>query len=243
MFTKGKDSFRVTYTLGKRREGSAQRESFGTADAVYLIMPDRFVNGDPSNDETADTMENPAYDAFFGRHGGDIQGIEDQLDYIADLGFTAIWNTPLLEDDEPNSSYHGYACTDYYRIDSRFGSNDKYREFVRQAHGRGIKVIMDVVTNHCGDKHWWMEDLPFADWVHQWPEYTHSNCSFSAQNDPYCCCPPAARLRHRSRRPTRIRHPRPRLSSRARTSAGSRRWRTRGTSSTTPPGRSVNARP
>ena len=186
VFTKGKESFRVTYTLGERREGSAQRGSFGTADAVYLIMPDRFVNGDPTNDETADTMENPAYDAFFGRHGGDIQGIEDQLDYIADLGFTAIWNTPLLEDDEPNSSYHGYACTDYYRIDSRFGSNDKYREFVRQAHDRGIKVIMDVVTNHCGDQHWWMEDLPFADWVHQWPEYTHSNCSFSAQNDPYC---------------------------------------------------------
>ncbi|MCR4859233.1 MAG: glycoside hydrolase family 13 protein [Bacteroidales bacterium] len=186
VFTKGDDSFRVPYTLNARAEGSAQRGSFGTADAVYLIMPDRFVNGDPSNDETADTMENPAYDAFFGRHGGDLQGIEDQLDYIADLGFTAIWNTPLLEDDEPNSSYHGYACTDYYRIDSRFGSNEKYREFVREAHARGLKVIMDVVTNHCGDKHWWMEDLPFADWVHQWPAYTHSNCAFSAQNDPYC---------------------------------------------------------
>ena len=186
VFTNGSDSFRVSYDFAERRDGSAQRGSFGTADAVYLIMPDRFVNGDPSNDETPDTMENPAYDAFFGRHGGDIQGIEDQLDYIADLGFTAIWNTPLLEDDEPNSSYHGYACTDYYRIDSRFGSNAKYREFVQQAHARGLKVIMDVVTNHCGDKHWWMEDLPFADWVHQWPEYTHSNCSFSAQNDPYC---------------------------------------------------------
>ncbi len=186
VFSKGGDSFHVTYRLDAREPDSARRGSFGQADAIYLIMPDRFVNGDPSNDETPDTQENPAYDAFFGRHGGDIQGIEDQLDYIADLGFTAIWNTPLLEDDEPTSSYHGYACTDYYRIDSRFGSNDKYREFVRQAHDRGLKVIMDVVTNHCGDEHWWMEDLPFADWVHQWPEYTHSNCAFSAQNDPYC---------------------------------------------------------
>ena len=186
VFSRGEDSFRVPYTVAARREGSAWRESFGSDDAVYLIMPDRFVNGDPANDSTADTEEKADYKAFFGRHGGDIQGIEDQLDYIADLGFTAIWNTPLLEDDEPTSSYHGYACTDYYRIDPRFGSNDKYREFVREAHRRGIKVIMDVVTNHCGDRHWWMEDLPFADWVHQWPTYTHSNCAFSAQNDPYC---------------------------------------------------------
>ena len=186
VFTKGDDSFRVPYEIRARREGSAQRGSFGTDDAVYLIMPDRFANGDPTNDETPDTMENPAYSAFFGRHGGDLQGIEDQLDYIADAGFTAIWTTPLLEDDEPESSYHGYACTNYYKIDSRFGSNEKYREFVREAHRCGVKVIMDVVTNHCGDRHWWMADLPFADWVHQWPEYTHSNCAFSAQNDPYC---------------------------------------------------------
>ena len=186
VFTRGEDTFRVPYTLSARRENSAFRDSFGPDDAVYLIMPDRFVNGDPANDSTADTEEKADAKAFFGRHGGDIQGIEDQLDYIADLGFTAIWNTPLLEDDEPSSSYHGYACTDYYRIDPRFGSNEKYREFVREAHSRGIKVIMDVVTNHCGDRHWWMEDLPFADWVHQWPSYTHSNCAFSAQNDPYC---------------------------------------------------------
>ena len=92
---------------------------------------------------------------------------------------------PLLEDDEPTSSYHGYACTDYYQIDPRFGSNWKYREMVAQAHEHGIKVIMDIVTNHCGDRHWWMEDLPFQDWIHQWPS-TPSNCAFSAQNDPYC---------------------------------------------------------
>lgn len=186
VFSKDRDSFSVPYSIGERREGSASRESFGADDAIYLIMPDRFSNGDSANDNTDVTTEKADYQAFFGRHGGDIQGIENHLDYISDLGFTAIWCTPLLEDNEPEASYHGYACTDYYSIDSRFGSNRKYRELVGEAHSRGLKMIMDVVTNHCGDKHWWMTDLPFKDWIHQWPVYTHSNCAFSAQNDPYC---------------------------------------------------------
>ena len=186
VFSKDGQTLRRPYEILARREGSAERKSFGTADAIYLLMPDRFVNGDPTNDDSPLMTEKADHDAFFGRHGGDIQGIEDQLGYIADAGFTAIWSTPLLEDDEPTSSYHGYACTDYYQIDPRFGSNWKYREMVAQAHEHGIKVIMDIVTNHCGDRHWWMEDLPFQDWIHQWPEYTHSNCAFSAQNDPYC---------------------------------------------------------
>ena len=185
-FTKAEQSFSVPYRIYDREEGSAERQSFSTEDAVYLIMPDRFVNGDKTNDASPCTIEKPDYQAFFGRHGGDIQGIEDQLDYIAGLGMTAIWNTPLLEDNEPNSSYHGYACSNYYKIDPRFGSNYKYRELVQQAHERGIKMIMDIVTNHCGTAHWWMKDLPFQDWIHQWPSYTHSNCAFSAQNDPYC---------------------------------------------------------
>ncbi len=186
VFSKDGKSFDYPYEISARREGSAQRKGFDSSDAIYLIMPDRFVNGDKSNDNSALTAEKADYDAFFGRHGGDIQGIIDQLDYISGLGMTAIWNTPLLEDNEPTSSYHGYACTDYYKIDPRFGSNAKYREMVSEAHDRDIKIIMDIVTNHCGDAHWWMEDLPFQDWVHQWPEYTHSNCAFSAQNDPYC---------------------------------------------------------
>ena len=179
-------SFSIPYEIGARREGSAQRASFTTSDLIYLIMPDRFANGDPSNDNTWDTAEKADYEAFFGRHGGDLQGIIDRLDYVADLGATAIWLNPALEDNEPESSYHGYACTDYYKIDSRFGGNAKYREFVEECHARGIKVIMDIVTNHAGDRHWWMADLPFSNWIHQWPEYTHSNCAFSAQNDPYC---------------------------------------------------------
>lgn len=184
-FSKGEKSFSIPYELLERREGSAERKSFTSADLMYLIMPDRFVNGNPYNDNSAVTTEKADPKAFFGRHGGDIAGISSQLGYLEDLGVTAIWNTPLLEDNVDNSSYHGYACTDYYHIDSRFGSNEEYRELVRDAHAHGIKMIMDIVTNHCGDRHWWMEDLPFKDWIHVWPEYTHSNCCFSAQNDPY----------------------------------------------------------
>lgn len=184
-FESDDDYFEVPYELLERREGSDVRQSFTSADLVYLIMPDRFVNGDLTNDNNCFTSESAAPSKFFGRHGGDIAGIDSQLGYIADLGVTAIWNTPLLEDNEPRESYHGYACTDYYHIDPRFGSNEDYRRLVADAHEHGIKMIMDIVTNHCGDKHWWMSDLPFEDWVHQWPQYTHSNCCFSVQNDPY----------------------------------------------------------
>lgn len=184
VFTDGDKSFKVPYELLKRADGSADRGSFTTKDVIYLIMPDRFANGDPSNDSAEGVTEGPARDQLFGRHGGDIQGIIDHLDYIADLGATAIWNTPLLEDNVARQSYHGYACTDYYHIDPRFGSNELYRKLVEEAHARGLKMIMDVVTNHCGSNHWWMKDLPFEDWVHQWPKYTQSNYAFSALNDP-----------------------------------------------------------
>ena len=180
----GEYAFKVPYEIGERREGSAGRKSFTTADLIYLIMPDRFANGDPSNDDTPDTDDKVDREKLTGRHGGDIKGIMDHLDYLEDMGITAIWNTPLLEDNEPRESYHGYACSNYYRIDPRFGDNEMYCELVRQCHARGIKMIMDIVTNHCGDAHWWMKDLPFADWIHQWPEYTHSNCNFAMQNDP-----------------------------------------------------------
>lgn len=186
IFSKDGKKFKIPYQIGQRRDGSAVRGSFGTADAICLIMPDRYVNGDSSNDNGWNTTETADPQAFFGRHGGDIRGIRNQLGYLSDLGFTAIWNTPLLLDNEPESSYHGYACADYYHVDPRFGGNNQYRELVKDAHDHGIKMIMDVVTNHCGSAHWWMQDLPFGDWINVWPEYTHSNCAFSAQNDPYC---------------------------------------------------------
>ena len=184
VFTKGEESFKRAYEIGARVEGSAQRKSFSSADMIYLIMPDRFANGDPSNDSTPETAEKVNRSEFFGRHGGDIQGIIDHLDYIAELGATAIWPTPLLEDNAEHESYHGYAASDYYHIDSRFGSNELYREFVGKAHGKGLKVLMDIVTNHCGTSHWWMKDLPFADWIHQYPEYTGTNVCFSTNMDP-----------------------------------------------------------
>ncbi len=179
----GKDCFKYVYRIDSRVEGSAFRESFSSADMIYLIMPDRFSNGDPSNDTVPQMTEKANPKAFFGRHGGDIQGIIDHLDYIAGLGATAIWPTPLLCDNAARESYHGYACSDYYHIDPRFGSNEKYREMVSQAHKRGLKIIMDIVTNHCGTSHWWMKDLPFKDWIHQYPEYTGTNVCFSTNMD------------------------------------------------------------
>ncbi len=184
IFSKDGQSFRYPYEISERCKGSAERKSFTTADMIYLIMPDRFANGDPSNDSTAVTAEKACRKEFFGRHGGDIQGIIDHLDYISELGATAIWNTPLLLDNEPEGSYHGYACGDYYHIDPRFGSNELYKEFVAKAHEKGLKVIMDIVTNHCGTAHWWMQDLPFQDWIHQFPEYTGTNVCFSTNMDP-----------------------------------------------------------
>ena len=183
VFTKGEESFKYAYEINARAEGSAQRKSFTTADMIYLIMPDRFANGDPANDNSPATAEKADRNAFFGRHGGDLQGVIDHLDYIADLGATAIWSTPMLVDDQKEESYHGYACGDYYHIDPRIGSNELYKEYVSKAHEKGLKIIMDIVTNHCGTGHWWMEDLPFVDWIHQFPEFTASNICFSSNMD------------------------------------------------------------
>lgn len=184
VFTRDGESFRYPYEIARRAEGSARRGSFSTADMIYLIMPDRFANGDPSNDSTSDTAEKADRSGLFGRHGGDLQGIINHLDYIADLGATAIWCTPVLLDNEPAGSYHGYACSDYYRVDPRFGTNELYREFVDKAHALGLKVVMDIVTNHCGAAHWWMKDLPFKDWIHRFPEYTGTSNCFSVNMDP-----------------------------------------------------------
>lgn len=184
VFTKGDESFKVEYEIAARREGSRDRESFTTADVIYLIMPDRFANGDAANDSTDCTVDKVARNEFYGRHGGDIQGVIDHLDYIADMGMTALWSTPMLLDNEPFASYHGYACADYYHIDPRMGDNTLYRTMVEEAHKRGIKVIMDMVTNHCGISHWWMQDLPFEDWVHKFEEgYVQTNNIFGTNMD------------------------------------------------------------
>jgi glycosidase len=184
VFSKDGQSFKYPYEIAAREAGSAERTSFTTADMIYLIMPDRFANGDTTNDSTDDTDDKYARNELFGRHGGDIQGIIDHLDYISELGATAIWCTPLLEDNQPEHSYHGYACTDYYHIDSRFGTNDLFKEYVNKAHEKGIKIIMDIVPNHAGSAHWWMKDTPFKDWYHVFDTYTGSNIAFSTNMDP-----------------------------------------------------------
>lgn len=182
--TKGKKSAKVEYVIDERRAGSAERESFTSADCIYLIMSDRFVDGDPSNNSTDNTSEKGNKASLDGRFGGDIQGIINKLDYIKSTGATAIWPTPLLLDDEPAWSYHGYACGDYYHIDPRFGSNELYKEMVEQAHQKGLKFIMDIVTNHCGLAHWWMKDLPYQDWIHQFPTFTRTTNQFGTAYDP-----------------------------------------------------------
>jgi len=174
----------VAYHIAERREGSAQRGSFSSADLIYLVMPDRFANGDPSNDNAAGTAEKVDRNEYFGRHGGDIQGLIDHLDYMQDLGVTALWATPVLLDNEPKESYHGYACADYYHVDPRLGTNDLYRELVAEIHKRGMKMIMDMVTNHCGAAHWWMQDLPFNDWINQFATFTRTKHTKGAFADP-----------------------------------------------------------
>ena len=160
--------FNESYEFKERREHSALRKGFDSSDLIYLIMPDRFANGNPDNDNTEDTVEKLDRKDLSGRHGGDIQGIIDHLDYLEDLGVTAIWNTPMLEDNEPVHSYHTYAQSDYFKIDPRFGTNDDYKRLALEVHKRDLKIIMDYVTNHWGSKHWMIKDLPTKDWIHYW---------------------------------------------------------------------------
>lgn len=182
---KGKAIAKYAYELKDRRSGSAERSTYNTSDVIYLLMPDRFSNGNPANDQAPDMIEKPDRKNPGGRHGGDIQGIINHLDYLKDLGFTAIWSTPLQEDNMDTYSYHTYAITDYYRIDPRYGNNQDYVRLSDEMHKRGMKLIMDVVTNHCGSNHWWMKDLPMLDWVHQFKEFTRTNYQISTTYDPY----------------------------------------------------------
>jgi glycosidase len=157
--------FSQPYTLKERKSNSAVRVGFTTADVLYLITPDRFANGDPSNDNHPDMREKSNRLFKGGRHGGDIAGIIKNLDYIRSTGFSAIWLNPVLENNQTEYSYHGYSITDFYKVDPRFGSNDSYLDLVKNCHEKGLKVIMDMIVNHCGSFHWWMNDLPDTDWI------------------------------------------------------------------------------
>jgi len=157
--------FSQPYTLKERKSNSAERVGFTTADVLYLITPDRFANGDTANDNHPDMREKANRSFKGGRHGGDIAGIIKNLDYIKNIGFSAIWLNPVLENNQIEYSYHGYSITDFYKVDPRFGSNDSYINLVQNCHEKGLKVIMDMIVNHCGSFHWWMNDLPDSDWI------------------------------------------------------------------------------
>ena len=153
------------YSLLERSPNSAMRNSFSPSDVIYLITADRFANGDPENDSNPNLKEKVNRKNKDGRHGGDIQGIIDHLDYIEEMGFTQIWLNPMLENNHEKYSYHGYSTTDYYNIDARFGGNSLYLSLSEEARKRGIGIIKDIVLNHCGSEHWWMKDLPSKDWI------------------------------------------------------------------------------
>ena len=158
------------YELKQRNPGSAERTSFSSKDVMYLIMPDRFANGDSSNDSQPNLIEKANRNDPSGRHGGDLRGIINNLDYLQNLGVTALWLTPANEDNEKKHSYHGYAQTDLYKIDGRYGSNAEYLELSRELKKRNMMLIQDYVTNHWGVSHWLIQDLPTKDWIHQFSD-------------------------------------------------------------------------
>jgi neopullulanase len=181
---KNRTAFSREYELKEREENSAIRQGFDASDVIYLIMPDRFANGDPTNDNHPSVTEKANREQQGGRHGGDIRGVINNLDYLEDLGVTAIWSTPMLEDNDPAYSYHTYAQSDVYRIDPRYGTNEEYRELANEMHKRDMKLIMDYVTNHWGAEHWMIKDLPAYDWINQFPGYKNSNYRMTTQYDP-----------------------------------------------------------
>lgn len=167
----------------KPRAASLGAQGFDSSDVLYLIMPDRFANGNTNNDNwDVDKInrENP-----IGRHGGDFEGINKNLDYLVDLGVTALWLNPIQENKMPRASYHGYAITDFYKVDPRFGSNEDYVDFVESAHSKGLKIVMDMIFNHCGSYHWWMNDLPCSDWLNHQEGFVPTSHNLYAMMDPH----------------------------------------------------------
>ncbi|WP_395702086.1 glycoside hydrolase family 13 protein [Aquabacterium sp.] len=174
------------YELKARAPGSAGRRGFSSADVILNLVPDRFANGDPSNDDQPGYPD-PANraDIGAGRHGGDIAGIRRHLGYFADMGYTMLWPTPLVENKQPKYSYHGYAATDLYRIDPRFGTLEDYLQLVREARARGVGMIQDVVLNHIGSGHWWMADMPAKDWLTNGGRFVPTRHARTAISDAY----------------------------------------------------------
>lgn len=180
----GETELTYRYELRPRETGSADRKGFDASDVIYLVTPDRFANADASNDEVDGLVDGLDRGDPHGRHGGDLQGIIDHLDYIAGMGYTQIWLNPVLQNDQPESSYHGYATTDFYQVDARFGDNELYRELSAEAASRGIGLILDFIPNHSGSGHWWMKDLPGEDWINHGGEFVATTHKRESLFDP-----------------------------------------------------------
>ena len=184
--TKNGEQTIIPYQIKEREKDSSAREGFHASDVLYLIMPDRFANGDSKNDVVPGMRESKVDRTdMYARHGGDLKGIADHLDYFSDLGVTAIWLNPVLENDMEGGSYHGYATTDYYRVDPRFGTNEDYVRLIEKTHDRGMRVVMDMIFNHCGSDHPWMKDIPSHDWFNNLDNYVQTNHDKEAYFDPY----------------------------------------------------------
>lgn len=183
---KGKERKKIAYELKQREADSQARAGFNASDVLYLIMPDRFANGDVSND-VVKGMKEARVDRKdpFARHGGDFKGIDNHLDYIKDLGVTAIWLNPVQENDMAQGSYHGYAITDYYNVDRRFGSNESFKQLVDNAHAQGMKVVMDMIFNHCGSDNFLFVDKPSKDWFNFPDKCVQTTYKTTTQYDPY----------------------------------------------------------
>jgi glycosidase len=183
---KGAKAIVSNYELKARNVKQVKAQGVNSKDLVYLIMPDRFANGDKTNDIVKGMTETTLNrDSMYHRHGGDIQGIINNLDYLQDLGVTALWINPLLTNDQPKTSYHGYANTENYRIDPRYGTNELYKKLIDEMHKRGMKMVKDLVHNHVGSRHWTVLDLPSKDWLNQWPSFTRTTYREQTHFDPY----------------------------------------------------------
>ena len=200
-FTMGKSKKEVSYRLKARAMAGEERKGFSNADVLYMLMPDRFAQGKDHKAQVKGMnpyVEDRSKPSL--RHGGDLQGIRDHLDYFTQLGVTALWLTPVLENNSPDgkdgsSTYHGYATTNYYRVDPRFGTNEDYRQLIADAHAKGLKVVMDMIFNHCGFEHPWVKDLPSRDWLNvpEWlsgkeedkAKYLQTSYKLTPVLDPY----------------------------------------------------------
>ncbi len=185
-FTSGSRMFSHEYELKERAANNNVHQGINSSDFIYLLIPDRFSNGDTTNDKIAGMQDSVfCRDSLFSRHGGDLQGVMNHMDHFKELGITALWLTPVFESDQPLASYHGYAITDHYRIDPRLGNNQLYADLVKKCHDNKMKVVMDMVFNHIGNQSWMYKDIPSQNWFHLFSTYTKTNYRDVTLMDPY----------------------------------------------------------